>query len=267
MGSIPTVSIIVPVYNQGQYVAECLDSILSQTFKDYEVIIINDGSTDDSEKNIENYVRSYPNFRYFSQSNKGVVYTRNKAVELAQGEFIFPLDADDKIAPDCLEKLYAAICAKKGDILTSRVWMFGEKNGELCLCPPKKSCLVKENCLVNAALFRKSDFIKAGGYDENFSFGLEDYDLWLNMVLRCNLKIYRVPEMLFFYRIKKMAESRNKQQSKCYSALLKSKLFSKYPELRFYRFFIKLKNFFYYRGVKKGRFVLRILGFNFYYSN
>lgn len=52
MGSMPTVSIIVPVYNQGQYVAECLDSILSQTFKDYEVIIINDGSTDDSEKNI-----------------------------------------------------------------------------------------------------------------------------------------------------------------------------------------------------------------------
>ena len=82
--------------------------------------------------------------------------------------------------------------------------------------------------------------MKAGGYDENFLLGLEDYDLWLNMVLRHNLKIYKVPELLFFYRIKNETESRNKQQQKHHKAVLKAQLLKKYPQRKYYRFSRKI---------------------------
>lgn len=86
----------------------------------------------------------------------------------------------------------------KGDIITSRVLKFGKETGEMVLHSPTSYHLSVNNCLVNSALFRKTDFIKAGGYDENFVLGLEDYDLWLNMTLIHKLKVYRVPDVLFF---------------------------------------------------------------------
>lgn len=234
------ISIIIPCYNQAQYIRECLGSVLMQTFKDYEVIIVNDGSEDNSLELIQRYVDKYKNFKLINQENKGVIFSRNNAIRQASGQYIYPLDADDKISPNCLEKLFEAIINNKGDIITSRVMKFGEEKGELFLKSPSKYHLAINNCLINSALFRKPDFMKAGGYDENFLLGLEDYDLWLNMVLRHNLKIYKVPELLFFYRIKNETESRNKQQQKHHKAVLKAQLLKKYPQRKYYRFSRKI---------------------------
>lgn len=241
---MPIISVIIPCYNQEKYISECLNSLIAQTFQDFEAIIIDDGSTDSSALIVRNYTDKYPNFKLLSQQNQGVIAARNFAISNAKGEYIFPLDADDIIVPQALEKFVEAIKSKKGDIITSRVQMFGEKTGEMKLKSPNKYNLSKNNCLVNSSLFRKSDFDKSGGYDSEFNLGLEDYDFWLNMVFRQNLKIYRIPEILFFYRIKNTKESRNAQQMKHHSNLLLKKIEHKYPQIFFYRLLRKITKYF-----------------------
>ncbi len=263
---MPEISVIIPCFNQEKYIAECLDSVWAQTFTNYEVIIVNDGSTDDSLKIIKQYTNKYKNFRLLDQSNQGVVFARNNAISKAKGKYIYPLDADDKITPECLEKLYNAIINGKGDIITSRVLKFGKETGEMVLHSPTPYHLSVNNCLVNSALFRKTDFIKAGGYDEDFVLGLEDYDLWLNMVLIHKLKVYRVPDILFFYRIKNLFESRNKQQMAQHSLMLRTKLLKKYPKMKFYRLCAKLQKFFYRNNIKNNHRRIKILGITVYRS-
>lgn len=123
------ISVIVPCYNQEKYIKECLDSLVSQTFKDYEVIVIDDGSTDDSAEIVNEYVKHNKNIRLIRQANQGVVVARNNAIKQAQGTYIYPLDADDVISPSCLEKLCAAMEENKGDVIYSDVEYFGLKNG------------------------------------------------------------------------------------------------------------------------------------------
>lgn len=263
-GKMPKISIIIPCYNQGKYIAECLDSVIAQTFKDFEAIIINDGSTDNSLKIIEPYLKKHSNLRLINKtSTGGVVSARNKAIRKAKGTYIYPLDADDIISPDCLEKLYQAIIANKGDIITSRVRLFGLKNEEMFLPSPTRFHMIIGNCIINSSLFKKADALKIGGYDETFKEGLEDYDFWLNLVIRQKCKIYRVPEILFYYRIKDISESRNKQALQMDDKLIK-KLNHKYPIRHLVRGLVYLpRKFirFFYRGkAKDGIKYYRIFG-------
>lgn len=259
---MPEISVIVTCYNEGKYVGECLDSLVGQTFKDFEVIAVNDGSSDNSPKIIKTYAGKYNNIKFIDQPNRGIVAARNNGIAASSGKYIFPLDGDDKISPDCLAKLDRAMKDGKGDIITFRVYRFGTENTEMFLRQPTLFNMSAGNCLVNAALFRKSDFEAAGGYDEAFHEGLEDYDLWLNMMIRHNLKIYRVPEILFFYRIKNAEESRNKRHRKDrrMTAMLKQRLLDKYPKLRFLRTVNSILHFFWNRKCKKGEVYIKIFG-------
>ena len=119
----------------------------------------------------------------------------------------------------------------KGDIITCRVMYFGRETHEMELKKATKYNMLHGNCLVNAALFRKSDFEKSGGYDTEFNIALEDYDFWLNMVINHKKKIYRVPEILFYYRLKDKKEARNFQH-RSEHALLQKKLEKKYPVIK-----------------------------------
>jgi len=230
---MPKVSVIIPVYNTEKYLGECLDSVLKQTLSDIEIICIDDGSTDNSLKILNKYAKKDKRIKIITQKNSGVINARNNAIAQAVSEYIYPLDSDDIISPDCLEKLYNAIQSGKADVITSRVMQFGRTDGEFVLQNPTKKNMAFNNCLVNAALFKKSDFEKTGGYDHTFDYGLEDYDLWLNMLFNHNKKIYRVPEILFYYRLKNEDESRNSQS---FSKLdtLTEKIHKKYPEMMKY---------------------------------
>ena len=95
-------SIIIPVYNSEKYIKRCLDSIKNQTFQDYEVIIINDGSHDQSKDIISQYLSS-KKFKYYEQDNMGISYTRNRGIELSKGDYIVFLDSDDCIYENMLE--------------------------------------------------------------------------------------------------------------------------------------------------------------------
>ena len=230
----PIISVIIPCYNTEKYLSETLDSVINQTLKDIEIICIDDGSTDNTPKILKKYARQDKRIKIITQKNSGVIAARNNAIATAKSEYIYPLDSDDIIAPDCLEKLYAAMIAGQGDIITCRVVMFSENGrGELSLPKPTKSNMVIHNCMVNAALFRKKDFDETGGYDPAFNATIEDYDLWMNFMFKHNKKAYRVPEILFYYRVKGRKESRNAQGASKYRELRKY-MKKKYPEMRKY---------------------------------
>lgn len=250
---MPKISIIIPVYNTSKYLRECLDSVLAQTFKDIEIICINDGSTDNSLDILHEYERLDQRIKVINIENQGVCVARTLGIENAKSELIFQLDSDDIIAPTALEKMYSHFMAGDGDIITCRVMMFGKKLGELKLPKPTKLNMVKDNCLVNAALLRKSDFLECGGYSEDYKLALEDYDLWLNLLFEHNKKIYRVPEILFYYRIKDKSESRNWQHRDEHIRLVKN-MYSKHPHIKWYLYI----NFVIKQIRKVARFFFRI---------
>ncbi len=256
---MPKISVVIPCYNQEKYITECLDSVATQTISDYEVIIVDDGSTDNSAAIISQYISDKDNFRLIRQNNRGVVSARNQAVAAAQGQYIYPLDADDIITPDCLEKLLSAMENRRGDIITNRVMLFGQSHGEMDLPYPNRQNLINGNCLINASLFRKTDFDRLGGYDSAFVHGQEDYDLWLGMALRLKLKIYKIPEILYFYRIKPDDESRNVQQRLKYKKETKRLLFRKYPQLCYLRTLRKIRDFFWQAQTKNRETVVQVL--------
>src|ERR1700752_3699749 len=97
------VSIIIPCYNAEKYIDRSIESILNQTYKDFEIIIINDGSTDNSEEVIKKYLTLDNRVKYLKQVNQGVSATRNKGIELAKGEILAFLDSDDVWEPENLE--------------------------------------------------------------------------------------------------------------------------------------------------------------------
>lgn len=250
---MPKISVIIPVYNTAKYLSDCLDSVIAQTFQDIEIICVNDGSTDNSGEILATYAARDKRIRVINQENQGVVSTRNNGIKNANADLIFPLDSDDYIAPNALEKMYAAIMSGSGDIITCRVMLCGYQSGEMRLPRPTKFNMAFNNCLVSAALFKKSDFIACGGYSSDYEMALEDYDFWLNLVFNHNKKIYRIPEILFFYRIKDKSESRNWQHRAHHASLVKQ-MYQKYPRTHIYILLNKIRMNF----VKFGHFLFRI---------
>lgn len=101
------VSIVVTAYNVQDYINECIESILSQTFQDIEIIVVNDGSTDNTENRVKQIKKNNPHITYIYQSNSGVSVARNKGIEVASGDFIMFVDGDDKIHETLVSKLYS----------------------------------------------------------------------------------------------------------------------------------------------------------------
>lgn len=126
----PTISIIVPIYKAEQYLVRCLDSIKAQSFTDFEVIMIDDGSPDRSAEIAERYT-SDPRFRLFRQENAGVGAVRNRGLSLAVGEYIAFVDSDDAIMPNHLDKLYYAARESNADIVCGSYYCCDENGNHL----------------------------------------------------------------------------------------------------------------------------------------
>ena len=257
---MPAVSVIIPCYNQQKYIGQTLDSVLTQTFEDYEIIVINDGSTDDSLTIIESYVSRFDGkLHILNQKNQGVVSARNNGVEKAKGKWIFPLDGDDKIAPTCLEKLYAVATAGKGDVIYCLIRSFGAKDECIYFEEPTMLNMCRSNQVCASALYRKSDFERYGGYDPSFNDGLEDWDFWLNFIAD-DKKFYKVDDILLFYRITENSRtsSVNREKKKEIRHRLKKKYHKLYTKMAFKLFLYKLKNFFYQKKVRNSKLTIKI---------
>ena len=113
----PAITVIIPVYNAQEGVKQCLDSLLNQTFRDFEIILLNDGSTDDSLMVLQTYASAHNFIRVIDKKNEGVAKTRNKGIQLAKGEYIVFIDNDDFVDSDYLERFYNAIDQEQLDIV------------------------------------------------------------------------------------------------------------------------------------------------------
>ncbi len=195
------VSVIIPCYNQGKYVPEAINSVLNQTYDNIEIVIVNDGSTDNSSETIKSFADKYKNILFFdNKENKGVIYARNMAIMACCGDYILPLDADDTIEPTYIEKAVNILDQNPNvGIVYCKARRFGNENEYWALADFDKSNILYANCIFNTALFRKTDFIKVGMYKDYMKFGAEDYDLWLSFIEQ-GFEVYRIDEILFNYR-------------------------------------------------------------------
>ncbi|MCL2017375.1 MAG: glycosyltransferase [Alphaproteobacteria bacterium] len=118
---IPTVSVIIPVYKTEKFLSRCLDSVLNQTFKDFEIICVNDGSPDNSGNILKEYANKYKNIEIITQKNAGVSTARNTGISAARGKFVYFLDSDDFIHPQLLEITHGLAIRHNADMVTF-VW-------------------------------------------------------------------------------------------------------------------------------------------------
>lgn len=202
----PLVSIIVPCYMQAEYLAETLDSVLAQTYQNWECVIVNDGSPDYMEEVAERYVAEDDRFKYFWKENGGVAKARNYGIANSYGEYVLPLDADDLIEPTYVEK--AVDCFLKfpeTKLVYCKADRFGKENGYWDLEAYDYEKFIWRNCIFCTALYRRTDYNQAGGYSENMIYGDEDWDFLLSLLRKGDV-VYRIDEVLFHYRIK--SESR-----------------------------------------------------------
>ncbi len=202
------VSVTMPVYNAERYVAEAIESILGQTFGDFELIIINDGSTDDSKAVLDGLVMRDPRIRLTSRPNRGISATRNELLSLARGEFVAVLDADDIAMPDRLERQVQFLqthpeCVAVG----SRALVIDPDGDSLCEWFPEQSheeidalnlSGMRGSAICHSSvMIRKDSILEVGGYREQYSTA-EDLDLWLRLAERGRLA--NLPEALVKYR-------------------------------------------------------------------
>jgi glycosyltransferase involved in cell wall biosynthesis len=201
-------SVIIPCYNQGLFINETIDSVLSQTFKDFEIIVVNDGSTDQFTINIINAL-SHPKIKIITTSNMGLAMARNNGIKAAQGTIILPLDSDDIIAPTYLEKAVPILVGNPSiGLVYSQAYLFGDLHGKSSLPECETAKMVLRNFIINCGHFRKKDWEICGGYNPNMKYGWEDWDFWLSIIER-GKKVHQIKEPLFHYRIRKKSMCRS----------------------------------------------------------
>jgi len=201
----PLVSIIIPCYNDGKYLLEAVDSALSQTYPNIEIIIVNDASYDQETISTLSSIANPKIHIYHNEKNIHLSGTRNKGISLSKGKYILPLDSDDKIDKTYIQK---AVEIMENDTSIGVVYckanLFGLQNSPWYLPDYSIDNMLIDNIVFATALFYKEDWNKVGGYSEDFKSGLEDYNFWLS-IIELGKEFYRIPEVLFFYRKKEQS--------------------------------------------------------------
>jgi glycosyltransferase involved in cell wall biosynthesis len=200
--SNPRISIVIPCYNHGIYIQDAIDSVEASSHRDYEIIIVNDGSTDPFT--IEKMDQlSQCGYQVINQPNQGVIKARNNGIAPALGEYIMPLDADNKIRPTYIEKAIATLDNQPEiGVVYGKSVFFGEfEGGHYSGEPFDPVKLYWSPYIDNLAVFRKSVWEQVGGYDANIPLlGVEDWDLWMTMHEN-GVGFHFIDEVLFDYRV------------------------------------------------------------------
>jgi MoaA/NifB/PqqE/SkfB family radical SAM enzyme/GT2 family glycosyltransferase len=196
----PKVSVIIPCFNLGQYIEEAVDSVFAQTDQDFEIIIVNDGSTEEPTNTLLAGF-SRPRTRVLTTANRGLAAARNLAIAHARGRYICALDADDRLHSAFIEKTTALLDADPSLAFVS-TWLetFGDEQWvwrqDRCDFP----ALLAECVVLTAAPVRREAVEAVGGYDEHMAEqGDEDWDLWIRLVEK-GFRGTILPEVLFYYR-------------------------------------------------------------------
>ena len=244
------VSVIIPVYNSEKYISEALDSILASDYHNIEVICVNDGSNDKSLSILEEYAIRDNRIKVFSQINSGACVARNYAISMAKGEFILPVDSDNKITSTFISRAVEVMLSDENvKVVAPRAMYFGEKNGEWKLPPFSLNLLARKNIIDTCALYRKSDWERVGGYSVEIRTR-EDWAFWIS-VLKDGGKVVRLPEIEFFYRVRSTSKRATNRHLKFDVIDILNRLYPDFFErelggpLRYNRTYSKLINLFY----------------------
>lgn len=206
----PSISFIVPVYNTEKYLRKCLDSLVNQTRKDFEIIVVNDGSTDDSQLIIEEYKRNYPEIRSFVKQNGGLSDARNFGLQYAVGEYVAFVDSDDYVSKELVEKTIEAAKDQDSDIVCFRIFQvsnglpkpqqnryFDTLSGQCVTVKRNPKSLIAAKPYAWNKIFRRSLFFENEIY---FPVGqkFEDSATTYNLLLVSN-QIHFLNEYLYYY--------------------------------------------------------------------
>ena len=247
------ISVIIPTYNSDKYICEAIDSVLCQTCSDYEIIVIDDGSTDDTKTIIGN---RYPTVRYYFVENRGVASARNLGISLAQGELIAFLDADDRWLPEKLDKQSVLFHNdnKLGMVFTENY--FFDEHGIIEKKVNKRERLmhgdIVRNIFLNSyvatptVMVRKNVFDTVGLFEEGLTVA-EDDNMWMRIGMRFGVELLEEPMVLcritegslsrkshsIFLGVKTHIEIIKKKYPDIYNHLEKSTIRRKYSDLFF----------------------------------
>ncbi|MBF0209095.1 MAG: glycosyltransferase [Oligoflexia bacterium] len=195
--NLPLISVIIPCFNYGGYITETIASIRNQTFQRFEIIVIDDGSTDPATLNI---LHELKDVNIIHQSNCGLPAARNRGIMSAKGKYVCCLDADDLLEPTYFEKCLLQLESKNLDICYSYFEQFGESQVKCTRPNFFLTSLIFSNCAIVPAIYKKSLWERVHGYDEIMRDGYEDWEFYI----RCakNGAVGGViPEYLFKYRV------------------------------------------------------------------
>lgn len=204
---MPAVSIIMPAYNVAPYIGAAIESVCAQTFTDWELLITDDGSTDETHAIAESYVSSQPRIRLLRQVNGGISAARNTALREASGAFIAILDSDDLWSPAYLAAQMELLRMHPDvDIVTGNAWFLGgPQDGQPALptpdprpTPDLTSLLADETSVFVMSVFRRRVYDTVGGFDESMRCN-EDYDFWLRAAI-AGFRFHRNDRLLGHYR-------------------------------------------------------------------
>jgi GT2 family glycosyltransferase len=220
----PQVSVVLPVWNGERYLKQAIESILAQDFVDFELIVIDDGSTDRSAEIVTAFAHD-PRVALHKQANAGVVAARNAGLRVAHAEFVAFLDADDIALPGRLAKQVAYLRAHpEAAAIGSNITYFSDADGVIRTqkfpvgVTQVANALETGNPLAQpSVMLRKSMAMAAGGYREAFKFGAEDYDLWLRLAEKHPLD--NLPEVLTLYRVHADSLTHRRRHEQTFAAL------------------------------------------------
>lgn len=216
------VTIVIPCYNYGNYVKQAIDSALAQTMKPQRIIVINDGSTDDSKQVIDSY-KNNPLVEIVHKRNSGVIGTKNLGLSMVGTYWTIFLDADDILDKDYIEKTVELANKNSYDIVYTDMEYFGAVKDIFRSQPFNIFPMLQRNFVHNSALTKTSLAKQAGGYKKEMKDGLEDWDLFLSLY-EVGGRFGYLPEHIFKYRQHEGALSRNKnvetQEDKIYRILI-----------------------------------------------
>ena len=199
-GFVPgRVSVVIPCYNHGEFLDEAIASVRAQDYPKIEIIVINDGSTDPRTLAVLKALAE--DIRLIEQPNAGLAMARNCGIQSANGEYVLPLDADDRIAPGYIRKAVSVMDKDANlGIVYGLTELCGTKSGLWHQPEFSMPDMLFENMIVATALFRKADWERVGGYRPAMRYAWEDWDFWLALIA-LGRKVARLDCVAFFYRI------------------------------------------------------------------
>ena len=238
------ITVVIPCYNDGDYIKKAVDSVLHQTLLPDEIIIIDDGSGNATREVLNKLSDS--RVRIIYQENHGVSVARNTGIEQSSSRYICTLDADDYFEPTFLKKAKQILIDQEDVVYVSCQYRrFDYKNRTVeVICPSGgliTAFLVKNNG-IGCGLFEKSDWQKVGGYDPLFKKGYEDWDFNISL-LKAGKRMYIIPELLFNYRIKE--RSRDQNALDLYDSQLRMQLLAKHKDLYQTHFYSAMSQYIY----------------------